>query len=240
MMKERFFKKCILFSLLLIGFASCEKETRECPGSTEKNFEISGFNKIEAGETFHVDIKKGTNFSIKASGCTNDLDDLRLTLGNGNTLQIGYNKYRSDRYRVDFTITLPVLTAVNISGAAKAAINDFAGQQSIIRTVLSGTAECTLAGAGINTQIDLSGTSKLTVSGTTLDLYGNLSGAARLFGYELQSKEVDIDLAGTAKAYVAPQDKFFVSASGASHVFYKGNPAMQSINLSGAAKATKE
>lgn len=239
-MKRGFLRIGILFSLLLVLFTSCEKETRECPGSTEKNFEISGFNKIEAGETFHLTIKKGASFSIKATGCTNDLDDLRLALGNGNTLQIGYNKYRSDRYRVDFVITLPVLSAVNISGAAKAVVNDFGGQQSTIRSVLSGTAECTLTGTGINTQIDLSGTSKLTVTGSTLDLYGNLSGAARLFSYDLQSTEVDVDLSGTAKAYVAPQEKFFVSASGASHIFYRGNPTIQSINLSGAAKATKE
>ncbi|HEX7844235.1 MAG TPA: hypothetical protein VF476_00460, partial [Chitinophagaceae bacterium] len=72
-------KKIILLAgaaaLLLVA---CEKESKECPGAIEQNFALTGFTKIYAGGTFTVAVTKGNDFSIKASGCADDLADLDL------------------------------------------------------------------------------------------------------------------------------------------------------------------
>lgn len=239
-MKERVLIVGLVCAFVLTFFSSCEKEKRECPDATEKTIAVSGFNKIEAGESFKIDIQKAANFSLKASGCSDDLEDLLLTVDDNNILHIRYKDFRRSRYQVKMTITLPYLVAVNLSGVAKANIDGFAGQSSSIRTVLSGNSEAILNGTGINTSIELSGTSRLTLKGSTLSLYGNISGDARLFSYELSATEVDIATSGTAKGYVYPQQEFYVIASGESRVYYKGNPATKQIETDGTAKVIKE
>src|SRR5215204_1640131 len=133
-------KNLFLGLALLVAFASCEKEKRDCPSSTEKTFNQSGFTRISAGETFTVNVKQGTAFSIKAKGCSNELNDLVLSDQNG-TLSIRYNQYRSDRYRVDFDIILPTLSSIALDGAATGTVTGFGQQTSFMKAVLSGTAK---------------------------------------------------------------------------------------------------
>lgn len=219
---------------------SCEKETLDCPGATERTFDLSGFARVSAGETFRVTITKGNTYSIKATGCGEDLADLQLSIGAGDVLDIRYNKYKSKRYRVDLTITLPVLATVVGSGASDFTINGFAGQNSVIRAVLSGTSVCKLNGTGINTAFDLAGSSSLTVTGQTESLYGSLASDSRLYTYGLSSTEVDIVTAGTSKAWVFPQVDFYAMASGDSRIYYKGDPVGKHIIISGTSKVIKE
>ena len=101
-------KNWILISALALLLASCDKEKQECPGSTEKTFAITGFTKIKAGDAHHVTVTKGNEFSIKANGCTSDLNDLELSLDANHILDIKYKNHKSNRYRVDFTITMPI------------------------------------------------------------------------------------------------------------------------------------
>jgi len=233
-------KKFFLYTTLVFLFFSCNKEKHECPGSTEQNFSLTGFTKINAGDANTVTITKGDAFNIKAKGCTNDLADLDLSIDAGNFLIIKFKNYRKNRYRVDFVITLPTLVSINLSGAAKGNVSGFQGQNSVIRTILSGASECNLNGAGINVQVDVSGASKLIASGATESLYGTISGASSLEAYGVDATEVDISATGNSKAYVSPLHTFFAEASGNSHVYYKGNPVTTHFVTSGNGKIIHE
>lgn len=239
-MKQRFLKITVLFSLLTLLFSACKKENRECSGSIEKTFNLTDFTRIEAGENFSIDVRKAASHSIKASGCSNDLEDLNMFVGNGNVLHISYKAFSNKRSRVNLSITLPQLNSLMLSGASNTTVSGFGNQNTVIRNILSGTAECTLTGTGINTQVELSGTAKLNVTGNTLSLYGNMSGDSRLNSYGLQSDEVDIATSGTAQAYIMPLQQLFVEASGNSCVYYKGEPTTKSVILNGTAKVVQE
>ena len=232
-------KTILLCSIVAVAALSCNKD-KECPSSTEQSFALENFSRIAAGENFQVTIRKGTTYSVKASGCSRDLSELELSIGNGQLLEAKYSRYRSSRYRVYLDITLPVLSSVQLSGASRATDNGFADQPSSIRAALSGVAECTLNGTGINTYLDLSGESKLNVSGNTESLSGNMSGASQLNSYGLTSNEVDLTTSGLSKAYVAPLNALYASASGDSRVYYKGNPPLTSIQMSGTAKVIRQ
>ena len=236
-----FMKNWILFSVVALLFASCNKDNREYPNPVEQTFNLTGFRKINAGESFNVTITQGADFSIKAKGRPADLADLNLSVvPAGNILEIKYNHYEPTRYRVDFTITLPVLSQLNLSGNGKGTINGFADQSSSLQTVLSGNAELNLTGTAINLPVDLSGNAKLNVSGNTLSLYGNISGNAALHAYDVIATDVDISVSGNAHAYVFPQQSFFADASGESRVFYKGNPVQTNLTTSGNGKIIRE
>ncbi|MGZ8552520.1 MAG: GIN domain-containing protein [Chitinophagaceae bacterium] len=233
-------KNFILYAVLALVFFSCEKEKRDCPGSTEQSFSLTGFTKIYAGDANTVTITRGDAFSIKAKGCASDLADLDLSIDADHILAIEFKNYEKNRYRVDFIITVPTLISVNLSGAAKGNISGFQGQNSVIRTVLSGASECVLNGAGVNVAVDISGASKLIASGSTESLYGTISGASSLEAYGISSTEVDISVSGNSKAYVLPVHTLFVEASGNSRVYYKGNPVTTHFETSGNGKVIHE
>ncbi|MEJ0106842.1 MAG: DUF2807 domain-containing protein [Bacteroidota bacterium] len=234
-------KNWILFSVAALLLASCNKDNREYPNPAEQTFNLTGFKRINTGESFNVTIIKGADFSIKAKGRSADLADLNLSVvAAGDVLEIKYNHYEPNRYRVDFTITLPVLNQLTLSGNGKGTINGFAGQSSSLRAILSGNAELNLTGVSINLPIDLSGNAKLDVSGNTLSLYGNISGNAALHAYDVIATDVDLGASGNAHAYVFPQQSFFADASGESRVFYKGNPVQTNLTTSGNGKIIRE
>jgi hypothetical protein len=233
-------KNWIFVSALALVFASCHKEGREYANPQERTINIADFKGINAGGSFTVDIDKGNSFSVKAKGRPADLDDLRYTVAQGNILNIEYDHYEPGRYRVDFTITLPLLTQITLSGNSKGDIYGFAGQSGVLRTVVSGNSELTLNGTAANMPIDLSGNAKLTVSGTTLSLYGSLSGNVSLYAYNVNATEVDISGSGNILAYVHPMQSFFADVSGQCRIYYKGDPTQTSFTTSGNAKIIKE
>ncbi|HVZ25069.1 MAG TPA: DUF2807 domain-containing protein [Sediminibacterium sp.] len=227
-------------SLLALFIVACNKQSANCPATVQQSFDLTGFSKIYAGGSFIINITQANNFSITANGCAQDINDLDLSITNGNILHLAYKSYRQHRSTVTFTITLPVLAAINLSGNANSTITGFQGQNTVIRYILSGNGSCSSDGAGINEQIELSGNATLTLGGATENLYGNLSGNARLNGYNLAATEVDISSSGQAKAYVVPLQNLYADASGESIIYYKGNPVVTYFQTSGNGKIIQQ
>lgn len=232
-------RNLILLTVLLAGFAACEKE-RECPGAVERTIAVANFRGISAGETFTLNIQQGAAFSVKAKGCENDLNDLAFSVDAGGTLQLAYNRYGKNRHAVSLDLTLPTLNTVNLGGAAKAAVTGFAVQGSRLRTITGGTASCTVNGLPVAVEVELSGTSTVTLNGSTAALSGNASGAAKLNAYTATATDVDLDASGTAKVYVQVQNSLVAFASGDSRIYYKGAPARTQLEQSGTAKIIHE
>lgn len=232
-MKKKVFqlKSLILLPLLTLVLYSCEKDIDNSP-VTEKEFDHTNFNKVMAGDVFNVIITEGADFSIRARGPVNSVNEMKLTVS-ANQLRIEYTVHRNNRPQIDVFITMPVLTSINLSGASKGSVSGFAGSPFNIRAILSGASELDLDGAGVNTEVDISGASKLTVNGTTESLYGVISGAGRLNSYALTSTEVDLTLSGGSTAYVNVVESIIISASGGSKVYYKGNPPTKHFETSG-------
>ena len=233
-------KRILLYPLLALIIFACNKEKKECPGAIAKTFDFTGFTKVNLGHANTVAITKGSAYSVKATGCADDLADLAMKIEPGKILDITFRNSKNNRNRIDFVITMPQFVGVTLSGAAKAAINGFEGQPTVMRTILSGASECVVSGAGINVAVDLSGASTLTVNGATESLYGNISGASLLEAYGLPAAEVDISVSGNSKAQVTPIDKIFAESSGNSRVYYKGNPPVKNFVTSGNGKIIQE
>ncbi len=230
--------------MLLLGIsltiAACNKEKRECPGAIEKSYDLTGFHRISIGDANTVTVTKGTDFSIRAKGCADDLADLDMKVTANAALEIKFRNQRNNRNRVDFIITMPLLTNLHLSGASKGDVNGFQGQNSVIRTVLSGASECRLDGLGVNLAVEISGASKLIAIGATENLYGSISGASSLDSYGVTADEVDIMVSGSSKAWVKPVNSFFADASGDSRIYYKGNPTVKHFETSGNGRIIQE
>jgi len=235
-------KQYCLLPVMAILFAACEKEKNECPGSVERSITLANFSGITAGETFNIEIKKGNTCTIKVSGCTNDLDDLTLAVSQDNMLDISYNHYRSDRYRVDLVITLPALIAVNAGGAARVNVTGFDLQPVNLHVTAAGAAECDINGAPQFMTFAVGGTAELAITATSTisSLIGSAAGTSRIAAYQSPAKNIDIQAAGTSKVYVAPVEELKAGASGDSKIYYKGNPLKLAAQQSGEGKVIHE
>jgi hypothetical protein len=221
---------------LCILFSSCQTERQVYPDGVEKTIDLRDFSRIKAGETFVVTIKKGAAFSIKAKGRQQDLDDLAPEIDNAKNLHLKYRRFENNRYRIDFTITMPAITTINLDGSAKASVSGFAGQEFMIRHLLYGNSACTIDGVGDEVQVDMDGQSTLNISGNTTILYGDIKGQSRVNAFGLLSDIVEINTSGQTKTFVQPIQNLIVAADGQSEVYYKGNPPGKDIAISGQAK----
>ena len=230
----------VLLAAVFISSCGKEHEEKECPSSTERSYALTGFTKITAEETFTVDIIKGNAFEVKASGCENDLNDLSVQLIAGNFLELKYRVYTRKRYNVKFTITMPEIRSVNLSGVAKGRVTGFNGQAIYARAVLSGAAELLIDGNPEDLQFDVSGAGKLTLKGPVATLKGMVSGAGVLHAFETPSPEIDVAASGTGLAQVNALQAIAADASGASQIIYRGDPTIKDFSTSGTAKISKE
>jgi hypothetical protein len=239
-MKKNVFrlKNLILLPVLTLLLYSCEKDIDNSP-IIEKEFNLDNFTKINAGERFNLIVTNEPDFHILAKGPTNSVNEMEVYVSNGE-LHIDYVTHRNNRPKVDVYITLPVLSSVNLSGAASGTVEGFEGSPIVMRTLLSGASTLKLTGTGVNTNIDLSGASKLEVTGTTASLYGNLSGAANLKAYGLEAQEVDIMVTGGSVAYVNVVESLIILASGGSKVYYRGDPTTKHFDLSGGSQVIED
>ncbi len=112
-------------------------------------------------------------------------------------------------------IAVPSLDDFNISGASRVkATNMKAG----------------------DVKINLSGASQFAATGTAQGIEADLSGACKFDGKDLQAVKVDINASGASKADVYASADLYAEASGASSVYYYGNPQNISPKTNGASK----
>jgi Putative auto-transporter adhesin, head GIN domain len=212
-----------------ICFISCNKESSN---PLTRVFEVTGFNKIIAGDDHEIIITKGTAFSVQAKGDAADLDDLRM-LVNGGTLKIDYPSYDNYRKRVHIVITMPELAAVEFSGAAYGSISGF--QQLVSLAVnLSGSTNFNINTNTTLMDADVSGNATLIINGTVKSIIANISGQARYHGYGLM--EIDnavVKASEEASVQIAVGRLFIADVSGESKIYYKGNPVTKNITQTG-------
>jgi hypothetical protein len=228
-----------MLSVLLL-LSACHKNKVKCTGDSEKDFQLTGFNKLKVSDQIHVYVTRSNSFSVKAKGCAESINDLNIAVGTGGILSINYGTSNLVHKSIDIIITMPALLAVDASGATEVQISGMEAQTTYLRVVLSSAAECSVSGAPFEMLFNLSGASKMEITGSADLLSGDISGASKLRAYGLASKHTDITASGASDAYVTASEKLYAEASGASTIRYKGNPTTISKNTSGSSRIIKE
>lgn len=229
----------ILLTSCIVAFVCFISCTKEAANPVTRQFELTAFSKIEAGDDHEIIITQGPAFSVQARGNANDLDEIRMLVNDG-TLKIDYPYYNNNRKRLHIIITMPVLAVAEFGGAAYGTINGF--QQPVnFRLSLSGNSKFDVDTNTPLMDADVSGTSKLTLHGSAASLVANVSGQAVLEGYGINGTlNAIVKTSGQANAYVNSGKTFTADASGQSRIFYKGQPETSNISQSGMAKVINQ
>jgi hypothetical protein len=180
---------------------------------TEKR-EVAGFQGVDVGGAFNVEVVAGKEFSVEVEADDNLLP-LITTRVEGGVLHIGTERSISPRSALRVRISAPDIDKLDASGASKIS--------------LTGVKNSAL-------NVSSSGASKITVEGTTGTLTVGVSGASKIDAASLQAENAEVDASGASHVYVNASNEVRADASGACKISYTGTPKNVIKKTSGASK----
>ena len=211
-------------------------------GSEEKSFSFTDFKGLKVGGAYHVRVKKGDQYLVRARGDQEGISNL-IANQNGNTLEFksdedfwDFNK--NNRENVLIEITMPHLENADFSGAIKSEISGF--EENNCRISQSGAVQTMVGLNADKLELDLSGAAKISLNGKTEDLQLQASGACNVQASGFRARNADVNLSGASKANIYVTERLKADASGVSNVRYSGNPNNVTTDVSGASKVSKQ
>jgi hypothetical protein len=203
----------------------------------ERNYAITDFDRLEMGSAFIIKVQQGEFFDINVRGDRRNLDDLDV-FKEGSTLVIRFDNNGGRHHDTYVNITMPLVEAVNFSGATNSTVTGFELDDSF-RIFLSGASVCQVNGDFQNTSVLLSGASNLTMTGYGNSLNAEVSGASYLQAFHYTVDEADVEASGSSRAKISVSSDLKAEASGASIIYYRGEPTVD-MKTSGSSSVVKD
>lgn len=240
-------KKCILFPLIVLGLlvSACGvipspfdliRRQISISGSgplVTSEWAITGFDKVDVSNAFHVDISQGDSFRVVTRVHSNLVEYLDV-VKQGNTLKIGLKAgYVISEGTLQAEVTMSELTGLDLSGASHGSITGFKSTRDVGVDVSGASSLEGDIEAG-DARFDVSGASHVNLSGSAQDVTIDASGASEVDLADCPVADANVEASGASNVTVSPSGRLDVDASGASHVYYIGSPTLGRIDTSGA------
>jgi len=194
--------------------------------------DVSGFSDVSLAYAFEATITRADSFHVEVRVDDNILEYLTVEK-QGDVcmiyLESGVN-YRETTQEAN--IVVPDLERMSLSGASTAAVSGFDSEHTM-RASLSGAS---VTSGTMNTGdfiLTLSGASRATLTGSCRDLLAVVSGASNLDFSDFTCEGADLEVSGASRVTVHPEGMLDCIVSGASVVYYYGDPVLGSIEISG-------
>jgi hypothetical protein len=194
---------------------------------------ITGFDSVDISASFDVQIQQAEEYEVDI--CVDDnLEEYLRVEKVGSTLKIGLKPNVSLQGTVilEAEIKMPELVGIDLSGASTARISGFSSSRNLVLD-LSGSSSLKGDIAAGDTNLDISGSSDINLSGTGGNLILDASGSSNVDLSEYQVSDANLDVSGASSVTVNPGGTLNVIASGASEVFYLGEPTLGKVDSSG-------
>jgi hypothetical protein len=201
--------------------------------------DISGFSAIQVSSGFKVEISKSSFFSISITADDNIIDYIQVSK-TGNTLHVGLQmgSYQSTTLQVE--IELPELNSLELSGGSSGTAEMFSSSEPFV-VELSGASRLEMQDINVGDfEVELSGASRLTAEGSGNDLLSIVSGASNLDLTSFPVTNSNLSLSGASKATINLDGTLDASVSGASKLYYIGEPTMGNIDISDSSSINKK
>ncbi|MBW8051004.1 MAG: PspC domain-containing protein [Cytophagales bacterium] len=204
-------------------------------GKYSREYQLTGFTKLNIGSAFIIDVKKGKDFKVVITGeDDNDMEEVTVKV-DGDELEIDYEhdlfeKYINrhnfnfgvDRNNMEVSVTMPEISGVYFYGASISSIRGFNTEDFHIE--LSGASQSKIDIMTKKLEIEMSGASELTLSGSGNELDAEISGASELKAYKFKVKNAWLQASGASDVRAYVTEKVTIETSGMSDVKFKGNP----------------
>jgi len=219
-----------------------------------EEYAFTDFTEVEISDAFEFEIEQSSSYSINVTADDNVIDYVQVSQ-DGQTLRIGLRtglRIGSVTLRIGpgifplpgsvtlrASVTLPQLHALTASGASQGTVSDFSSTDDLDITV-SGASKVTGDITAGNVEFRMSGASIIQLEGSADDIDAGVSGASHLNLDDFVVNNADLNLSGASTGTVNLSGRLDANLSGASRLWYIGEPTMGDINTSGASTLSKK
>jgi len=207
------------------------------------SFDVGSFTRIAATQACVVTIVPDAVPSLEVTVDDNLLPYLDVRNNGSASVLVGLKQgyaYAGTTFRAE--VHVPVLAALDLSGASRATVRPGFASALPLSVTLSGASEVSLQAVACgDLTADISGASSLTAAGTAARETIRLSGASQAHLQDLPAAAARLDLSGASECWVnIGSGPLVLAASGASTVHYRGAPALTIVDLSGLSRVVRE
>ena len=203
------------------------------PGQIKtEEMQYSDFTSVDVGSAFNLEITKSNSYSVIITADEKIFDDIEVTKI-GNTLAIGIKPgIIITVSTLKAQITMPNLNELVFSGASNGVIEGFSTSELFV-VKLSGASRLEMEDVNVGAvNFHLSGASILIGEGSGNDLTSIVEGASSLDLTDFPVNNCNLTVSGASQATVDLDGKLDAVVTGASTVFYIGDPVMGNIDVS--------
>ncbi len=241
-------KKAIIIAAILVAVSvtSTVLVLRGWPGSLtgSGNLEIeeyafTDFTEVEISSAFEFEIEQSNSYSINITADDNVMDYVQV-LKDGQTLKIGLKRVIwLGPVTLRASVTLPQLQGLTVSGASRGTISDFSSTEDL-DIMVSGASRVTGDITAGDVEFDISGASTIQLEGSANDIVADVSGASSFNLDDFIVNNADVDFSGASSGTINLNGRLDADLSGASRLWYIGEPTMGTIDTSGASTISKK
>jgi len=213
----------------LIGSGNLETE----------EYAFTNFTKVEIGSAFEFEIEQSSSYNISVTADDNVMDYVQVSQV-GQTLKIRLGRVTwLGPVTLRASVTMPQLHGLTVSGASRGTISDFSSTDDLDITV-SGASRVTGDITAGNAEFDISGASTIQLEGSANDMVAGVSGASRFNLDDFTVNNANVNFSGASSGTVNLDGRLDADLSGASTLWYIGEPTMGDIDISGASTVSKK
>jgi len=234
----------IIVALLLAvisGSAFCQSTVINDPNAEVRS--ILPFVGIKLSGGIDVYISHGDSCALAVSASEEKYRDRITSAVKNGILEISYEgdfgSRNSGDKKLRAYISYATIESVQASGACGIFINGTVDGNTLF-IKLSGASSIQGAVQIANLSFDMSGASTGSLTGTAENVKIVASGASDMKGYDLQVKNCVAKLSGASDVRLGVSNSIAAVASGASTLFYQGNPDKRDIVTSGASSVLEK
>ena len=217
----------------LVGSGNLESES----------YAFSDFTEVEISSAFEFEIEQSSSYSINVTADDNIMEYVQVSK-DGQTLKIGLRTgvgifLGPVSVTLKASVTMPQLNGLTASGASHGTVSGFNSAEDLDITV-SGASRVTGDITAGDVQFGISGASTIQLEGSANDIDANVSGASHLNLDDFTVSDVDVNFSGASSGTVNLNGRLDANLSGASTLWYIGEPTATDINTPGASTVSKK
>ena len=204
-----------------------------------EEYAFTDFTEVEISSAFEFEIDQSGSYSINVTADDNVMDYVQVSQ-DGQTLKIGLRRFISiGPVTLRASVTMPQLHGLTASGASRGTVSDFSSTEDL-EIKLSGASRVTGDIAAGDVEFGISGASTIQLEGSANDIDANVSGASHFNLDAFTVNNADVNFSGASSGTVNLNGRLDANLSGASTLWYIGEPTMGDINTSGASTISKK
>ncbi len=180
-----------------------------------QTLELAGFDRIDIGGVFEVDVTVGGEFSVVVTGAEDAMARLDAVVEDGvlklDQDEISFGKRPWRNQGMSAVISLPALSGFDLAGVADGEVSGIDSEAF---------------------EVNLAGVGDLTLEGSCGRLDARVSGVGELDAEGLQCRDVEVDVSGVGQASVYASETADASVGGIGSIDIYGSPSRVEKNTS--------